>query len=842
MFSQGGKGSTGILTNKQAIARHFGVKQSEVVYFSVGVDLGGYKVIYDKETQRAYSLPVGIASGTTAVSLSTAAVLVHSAGSVDLGALAVSREEYVTLPGSFDSGSTINVKNELLTYTDGKYRWDGILPKSVAAGSTPATAGGEGSGAWMSVGDAILRSNLNEIYGASFIKGIENQFFKKKTPLTIQAGGRTSGFWEVVYDEVTGMWYQWTGSYPHNFAASPTTPQQSYQGWICRGTLNQFPVNDPRNFGAHSNIEFGYQDFDSTDAIQLMIDSARFLQDNAGDNWNLQFARRGYFNFGGFCYNVSRPILVQDDHVTGLRASGMRIENGGLRALPGFTPAVQKKNAAGDTRSISAFFILGAKDYGFQSGQYVSYIKIQDMSFEGNNFACDAVVWADVVAHCFMNNIEATEVKYGVTGNVVSFSQFTNWRLVDVNSAVTINNTSVEDGYNSGIGIEGGGNHFIGFTIIGDGFNDQGLNRFHFIYNGEFNISNVISYNGLGDFLVVSSLAGGDTGTQSKWSRLLNCEVGDLGGRIMKADYVSNLQVEINAIKCGRLLGGAAPLVQITNCDAIDIHPNFDQFYDMPSVWREVIEVVDSSRVNIHQGTIVSIPAANNLFSMIAFKGNSQRCNVAPLSSNIAGHAKMYIFPVSSEATCSAISVIGGSFVEGAFISGTPDLKGVGDSYTAVNIGASNVSDSPRASLSLSNTNTPVVTFKEQHILKENVSASGAPLLSIDFLDAGKTHCADIEVSIAASTVTGIGSYFGKFKIRFIRSIDGSGRANISPAIDAYSDGSVSTISISVTETHTQYGIVLGVLPTFGGTSAESLCNISANVKANSMYRINMHQ
>ena len=42
MFSQGGKGSTGILTNKQAIARKFGVKQNEVVYFAVGVDLGGY--------------------------------------------------------------------------------------------------------------------------------------------------------------------------------------------------------------------------------------------------------------------------------------------------------------------------------------------------------------------------------------------------------------------------------------------------------------------------------------------------------------------------------------------------------------------------------------------------------------------------------------------------------------------------------------------------------------------------------------------------------------------------------------------------------------------------------
>ncbi|WDR21455.1 tail fibers protein [Salmonella phage vB_SenM_UTK0005] len=160
MFSQGGKGSTGILTNKQAVARHFGVKQSEVVYFSVGVDLGGYKVIYDKDSQRAYSLPIGIPAGTTAISLSTAAILVHSAGSVDLGALAVSREEYVTLSGSFDFGATLNVKNELLTYTDGKYRWDGAFPKTVAAGSTPMTTGGVGIGAWLSVGDTSLRSNL----------------------------------------------------------------------------------------------------------------------------------------------------------------------------------------------------------------------------------------------------------------------------------------------------------------------------------------------------------------------------------------------------------------------------------------------------------------------------------------------------------------------------------------------------------------------------------------------------------------------------------------------------------------------------------------------------------
>ncbi|AHK61504.1 tail protein [Salmonella phage vB-SalM-SJ2] len=164
LFSQGGKGSTGILTNKQAVARHFGVKQSEVVYFSVGAVLSGYKVIYDKESQRAYSLPTDLGAGTTAVSLSSSAVLVHSAGSVDLGALAVTREEYVTLPGSFDSGVTVNTKNELVVFTDGKYRWDGAFPKSVPVGSTPASTGGIGLGAWVSIGDASLRSQINNSF------------------------------------------------------------------------------------------------------------------------------------------------------------------------------------------------------------------------------------------------------------------------------------------------------------------------------------------------------------------------------------------------------------------------------------------------------------------------------------------------------------------------------------------------------------------------------------------------------------------------------------------------------------------------------------------------------
>lgn len=66
---------------------------------------------------------------------------------------------------SFQIGATISYWNEVLRWSlpDGNgefYRWDGPLPKVVPAGSTPTSAGGIGVGAWISVGDASLRTLL----------------------------------------------------------------------------------------------------------------------------------------------------------------------------------------------------------------------------------------------------------------------------------------------------------------------------------------------------------------------------------------------------------------------------------------------------------------------------------------------------------------------------------------------------------------------------------------------------------------------------------------------------------------------------------------------------------
>lgn len=76
---------------------------------------------------------------------------------------------------SFEKGFNVTTWNEVLLWEeDGAYyRWDGTLPKNVPAGSTPASTGGVGLGAWVSVGDASLRRDLSADSGSS-LSGYKN--------------------------------------------------------------------------------------------------------------------------------------------------------------------------------------------------------------------------------------------------------------------------------------------------------------------------------------------------------------------------------------------------------------------------------------------------------------------------------------------------------------------------------------------------------------------------------------------------------------------------------------------------------------------------------------------
>lgn len=71
---------------------------------------------------------------------------------------------------SFQEGANLTRSDEALRWAlpdgDGEYyRWDGELPKTVPAGSTPESTGGVGIGAWIGVGDSALRSEVFSLNG-----------------------------------------------------------------------------------------------------------------------------------------------------------------------------------------------------------------------------------------------------------------------------------------------------------------------------------------------------------------------------------------------------------------------------------------------------------------------------------------------------------------------------------------------------------------------------------------------------------------------------------------------------------------------------------------------------
>ena len=76
---------------------------------------------------------------------------------------------YTLVDGSFEKGAVVTTMNDVVFYeTDGKYYgWGGTLPKTVGAGSTPATSGGIGAGAWVDRTDVVLRDQLAESTGAT---------------------------------------------------------------------------------------------------------------------------------------------------------------------------------------------------------------------------------------------------------------------------------------------------------------------------------------------------------------------------------------------------------------------------------------------------------------------------------------------------------------------------------------------------------------------------------------------------------------------------------------------------------------------------------------------------
>ncbi|EPJ7157360.1 hypothetical protein PYR62_002083 [Enterobacter hormaechei] len=81
---------------------------------------------------------------------------------------------FIVLSGkSFTTGATVNLNEILLNESTGEYyQWTGSFPeggKIVPPSSSPASTGGEGPGAWLSVGNAALKAMLAASTGFSLI-------------------------------------------------------------------------------------------------------------------------------------------------------------------------------------------------------------------------------------------------------------------------------------------------------------------------------------------------------------------------------------------------------------------------------------------------------------------------------------------------------------------------------------------------------------------------------------------------------------------------------------------------------------------------------------------------
>lgn len=168
---------------------------------------------------------------------------------------------YITLK-SFQLGAPL--PNNELTHpnqvlqdeSDGEYyRWDGVFPKSVPAGSTPETTGGIGLGSWVSVGDAATRTwaestltplPLAKVIGASF-----------------QSGGSATETKSALFDATSGLYYSpLSGTITVPSGSSPDS------NWVCVGLLNGYGFSDPLNWG----VEYGTTT-EQKEKFQLQMDS-----------------------------------------------------------------------------------------------------------------------------------------------------------------------------------------------------------------------------------------------------------------------------------------------------------------------------------------------------------------------------------------------------------------------------------------------------------------------------------------------------------------------------------------------------------------------------------------
>lgn len=111
---------------------------------------------------------------------------------------------YITLD-SFEDGNTLTLPNQVLRLesTGEYYRWDGVLPKTVPAGSTPDSTGGIGDGAWVAVGAAAFGQSIAIVDSVKDLMAVGDKSVNNVRQVTGYVQGTDFGGGEFYWNPLT---------------------------------------------------------------------------------------------------------------------------------------------------------------------------------------------------------------------------------------------------------------------------------------------------------------------------------------------------------------------------------------------------------------------------------------------------------------------------------------------------------------------------------------------------------------------------------------------------------------------------------------------------------------
>lgn len=253
---------------------------------------------------------------------------------------------YITID-SFQQGADLpnnelTQRNHILRdeVTGEYYRWDGDFPKQVPEGSTPQSTGGIAKGAWVSVGDASLRSDLGKI--TKTYSSVDEM----KSDESLHSGVIVK---TINYNEQSKI-----GGATYRITSNNDEQNNCTKIPVKNGELSAELMWDSVNFDASWSGAKLDQSTDDTDAIQQMLTALGHMnntyQDNLYRDINVIFNRSFYVSKSIWCgYNNLNIIMNGDCLLNDTKFTGNVVFDFdyGLLNKPANIPLVDQAKANG---------------------------------------------------------------------------------------------------------------------------------------------------------------------------------------------------------------------------------------------------------------------------------------------------------------------------------------------------------------------------------------------------------------------------------------------------------------------------------------------------------------